>query len=166
MSDTAETAWASNPIPIVVPCHRVLRSGGGLGGYTSGIERKEYLLALVGRMLVSCRGRLRIQPEPGEVVEWLEALAASEYREQPRSRVRIPLSPPAAEPDSRRVEVPDGPSRVRLVKTIWEQDGYGSRSTTLIPLLLTNSTPHRLRRNTCWGCRRPTRMSSERQSSA
>ena len=39
----------SNPIAVVVPCHRVLRSGGGLGGYTGGIERKQYLLALEGQ---------------------------------------------------------------------------------------------------------------------
>ena len=38
----------SNPIPVVVPCHRVLRTGGGLGGYTGGLERKEFLLALEG----------------------------------------------------------------------------------------------------------------------
>jgi methylated-DNA-[protein]-cysteine S-methyltransferase len=39
-------ALGSNPIPVVIPCHRVLRSGGGLGGYTGGIERKQALLAL------------------------------------------------------------------------------------------------------------------------
>lgn len=39
-------ALGSNPIPIVVPCHRVVRSGGGLGGYTGGTHRKEHLLAL------------------------------------------------------------------------------------------------------------------------
>lgn len=38
----------SNPIPVVVPCHRVLRTGGGLGGYTGGLERKQFLLALEG----------------------------------------------------------------------------------------------------------------------
>jgi methylated-DNA-[protein]-cysteine S-methyltransferase len=42
------TACATNPIPIVVPCHRVLHSGGGLGGYTGGLERKQYLLRLEG----------------------------------------------------------------------------------------------------------------------
>lgn len=36
----------SNPMPVVVPCHRVVRTGGGLGGYTGGIERKQFLLAL------------------------------------------------------------------------------------------------------------------------
>jgi methylated-DNA-[protein]-cysteine S-methyltransferase len=36
----------SNPMPVVVPCHRVVRTGGALGGYTGGIERKEFLLAL------------------------------------------------------------------------------------------------------------------------
>ena len=33
------TAWARNPVPVVVPCHRVVRTGGGLGGYTGGIEQ-------------------------------------------------------------------------------------------------------------------------------
>jgi methylated-DNA-[protein]-cysteine S-methyltransferase len=35
----AGNALGSNPIPIVVPCHRVLHAGGGLGGYTGGLER-------------------------------------------------------------------------------------------------------------------------------
>ena len=39
-------ALGSNPIPVIIPCHRVLRSGGGLGGYTGGVERKQALLAL------------------------------------------------------------------------------------------------------------------------
>jgi methylated-DNA-[protein]-cysteine S-methyltransferase len=41
-------ALGSNPIPIVVPCHRVLASSGGLGGYTGGLERKRALLAIEG----------------------------------------------------------------------------------------------------------------------
>jgi len=44
----AGNALGSNPIPIVVPCHRVLHAGGGLGGYTGGLERKRYLLRLEG----------------------------------------------------------------------------------------------------------------------
>jgi methylated-DNA-[protein]-cysteine S-methyltransferase len=44
----AGNALGSNPIPIVVPCHRVLHAGGGLGGYTGGIDRKRYLLQLEG----------------------------------------------------------------------------------------------------------------------
>jgi methylated-DNA-[protein]-cysteine S-methyltransferase len=42
----AGNALGANPVPIVVPCHRVLHSGGGLGGYTGGLERKQFLLAL------------------------------------------------------------------------------------------------------------------------
>jgi methylated-DNA-[protein]-cysteine S-methyltransferase len=42
------SAMANNPVPIVVPCHRVLRSGGALGGYGGGLEVKKYLLALEG----------------------------------------------------------------------------------------------------------------------
>jgi methylated-DNA-[protein]-cysteine S-methyltransferase len=40
------TAMATNPIPIVVPCHRVLRTGGHLGGYGGGLDAKVKLLAL------------------------------------------------------------------------------------------------------------------------
>jgi methylated-DNA-[protein]-cysteine S-methyltransferase len=40
----AGNALGANPIPIVVPCHRVLHSGGGLGGYTGGLDRKRLLL--------------------------------------------------------------------------------------------------------------------------
>ena len=46
----AGNALGSNPIPIVVPCHRVVRTGGALGGYTGGVERKEYLLSLEGAL--------------------------------------------------------------------------------------------------------------------
>src|ERR1700761_580710 len=45
-SRAAGNALGSNPLPIVLPCHRVLHSGGGLGGYTGGLERKRTLLAL------------------------------------------------------------------------------------------------------------------------
>ena len=44
----AGNALGSNPIPIVVPCHRVLHAGGGLGGYTGGLDRKRFLLRLEG----------------------------------------------------------------------------------------------------------------------
>jgi methylated-DNA-[protein]-cysteine S-methyltransferase len=39
-------ALGANPIPIVVPCHRVLASSGGLGGYTGGLDRKRRLLGI------------------------------------------------------------------------------------------------------------------------
>ncbi len=42
----AGTALGANPLPIVIPCHRVLHSGGGIGGYTGGLARKQRLLAL------------------------------------------------------------------------------------------------------------------------
>jgi methylated-DNA-[protein]-cysteine S-methyltransferase len=47
-SRAAGNALGANPIPIVVPCHRVLRSGGALGGYAGGLERKRALLELEG----------------------------------------------------------------------------------------------------------------------
>jgi len=39
-------AMGANLLPIIVPCHRVLRSNGGLGGYSGGLQWKERLLAL------------------------------------------------------------------------------------------------------------------------
>ena len=45
----AGNGLGSNPMPVVVPCHRVVRTGGGLGGYTGGIARKEFLLTLERR---------------------------------------------------------------------------------------------------------------------
>jgi methylated-DNA-[protein]-cysteine S-methyltransferase len=44
----AGNALGHNPIPIVVPCHRVLRTGGAIGGYTGGLDRKVKLLATEG----------------------------------------------------------------------------------------------------------------------
>jgi methylated-DNA-[protein]-cysteine S-methyltransferase len=45
-------ALGSNPMPIVVPCHRVLHTGGrGIGNYTGGVHRKEALLRLEGVLL-------------------------------------------------------------------------------------------------------------------
>jgi methylated-DNA-[protein]-cysteine S-methyltransferase len=43
-------ALGSNPIPIVVPCHRVLRTGGDVGGYAGGPSRKRRLLTLEGSL--------------------------------------------------------------------------------------------------------------------
>lgn len=40
------TACATNPLPVVVPCHRVVRSDGTLGGYLAGLDVKRALLAL------------------------------------------------------------------------------------------------------------------------
>ena len=39
-------ALGRNPVPIIVPCHRVVASGGGLGGFSGGLEMKKHLLGL------------------------------------------------------------------------------------------------------------------------
>jgi methylated-DNA-[protein]-cysteine S-methyltransferase len=44
----AGNALAGNPIPIVVPCHRVIHADGGIGGYTGGLDNKRFLLRLEG----------------------------------------------------------------------------------------------------------------------
>jgi methylated-DNA-[protein]-cysteine S-methyltransferase len=41
-------AVGSNPLPILIPCHRVLAAGGKVGGYSSGLPRKRWLLAHEG----------------------------------------------------------------------------------------------------------------------
>jgi methylated-DNA-[protein]-cysteine S-methyltransferase len=45
-SRAAGNALGANPLPIIVPCHRILHSTGGLGGYTGGLDRKRHLLDL------------------------------------------------------------------------------------------------------------------------
>jgi methylated-DNA-[protein]-cysteine S-methyltransferase len=45
------SAMATNPVPIVVPCHRVLRTGGALGGYGGGLDTKVWLLRHEGALL-------------------------------------------------------------------------------------------------------------------
>jgi methylated-DNA-[protein]-cysteine S-methyltransferase len=46
----AGTALGSNPIPIVVPCHRVIRAGGAIGNYGGGPQMKRFLLELEGAL--------------------------------------------------------------------------------------------------------------------
>ncbi|MFE0673733.1 methylated-DNA--[protein]-cysteine S-methyltransferase [Streptomyces sp. NPDC058867] len=41
-------AMGANPLPVVVPCHRVVESDGGIGGFGGGVETKRRLLALEG----------------------------------------------------------------------------------------------------------------------
>lgn len=44
------TACSTNPLPVVLPCHRVLRSDGSLGGYLGGLDTKRALLKLEGAL--------------------------------------------------------------------------------------------------------------------
>ena len=50
-------AMAHNPVPLIVPCHRVLASDGTLGGYGGGLEMKRRLLRIEGVELASGRRR-------------------------------------------------------------------------------------------------------------
>lgn len=42
-------ACGANPLPIIIPCHRVVAAHGGLGGYSGGLWRKEHLLSFEQR---------------------------------------------------------------------------------------------------------------------
>jgi methylated-DNA-[protein]-cysteine S-methyltransferase len=50
-SRAAGTACATNHLPLFVPCHRVVRIGGGLGNYGGGVPLKEHLLELEGAVV-------------------------------------------------------------------------------------------------------------------
>ncbi len=45
-SRAAGSACATNPLPLVIPCHRVIAAGGRIGGYGGGLEHKKFLLRL------------------------------------------------------------------------------------------------------------------------
>ena len=45
------TANSKNPLPIIIPCHRIISSNGELGGYSGGLDRKSYLLRHEGKYL-------------------------------------------------------------------------------------------------------------------
>jgi len=45
------TIMNRNPVPIVLPCHRVIGANGSLVGYAGGLERKQQLLRLEGALL-------------------------------------------------------------------------------------------------------------------
>ncbi len=54
------TANGNNPLPVIVPCHRVVRKDGGLGGYGYGIAMKIKLLDMEGVPLISTRRGMKV----------------------------------------------------------------------------------------------------------
>ena len=56
-------AVGANPLPIVVPCHRVVRSDGRLGGYSGGLRSKVALLAIERVDVDGHESRSRVHPE-------------------------------------------------------------------------------------------------------
>ena len=52
-------AHAANPISLMIPCHRVINSQGGISGYAGGVERKKWLLAHEQQVIASrrCHGK-------------------------------------------------------------------------------------------------------------
>jgi len=71
----AGQATAKNPIALVVPCHRVVQSGGALGGYAHGPDRKAWLLAHENVAALSRRRRVKraapAEPDPLPLFEQL-----------------------------------------------------------------------------------------------
>jgi len=53
-------ANGSNPLPLVLPCHRVIATGGGLGGYAGGLDTKRQLLELERSVLEGAPARLAV----------------------------------------------------------------------------------------------------------
>lgn len=60
-------ACAANPVALVIPCHRVIRSDGGLGGYRWGVRRKQKLLSLEASMAKDGPWRLTAPAGPERV---------------------------------------------------------------------------------------------------
>jgi methylated-DNA-[protein]-cysteine S-methyltransferase len=67
-------ANASNPIALIVPCHRVIRTGGALGGYAFGLDCKRWLLAHESTKLSLFHGKPRGDGGADAVVEIVEDL--------------------------------------------------------------------------------------------
>ena len=63
MARAVGQAVGGNPIPIVVPCHRVVRSDGRLGGYSGGLRRKVALLAIEGINVDGYESGSKVHPE-------------------------------------------------------------------------------------------------------
>ncbi len=89
----AGTALGRNPVPFIVPCHRVLRTGGGLGGYYFGLPMKEWLLDLERHTPIlegsattrivcrlGCSASPRIRPENRVVFAAVEDARSVGYR--------------------------------------------------------------------------------------
>lgn len=57
-------AVGANPVPIVVPCHRVVAGDGSLGGFSGGLAVKHWLLAHEGHGLAPAGEPVRMKPEP------------------------------------------------------------------------------------------------------
>jgi O-6-methylguanine DNA methyltransferase len=57
------TANGSNPLPLIVPCHRVVREDGAMGGYGYGVEMKMALLESEGVPLIKAGGNVKVSPE-------------------------------------------------------------------------------------------------------
>jgi methylated-DNA-[protein]-cysteine S-methyltransferase len=53
-------ALANNPFPIIIPCHRAIRSDGTLGGYQGGLEMKRTLLKMEG-VLFNASGHIKVE---------------------------------------------------------------------------------------------------------
>lgn len=56
------TACGANPVALVIPCHRIVRADGGLGGYAWGVERKARLLQQEQQPTALCAERLAVAP--------------------------------------------------------------------------------------------------------
>ena len=115
----AGNALGSNPIPIVVPCHRVLHAGGGLGGYTGGLDRKRYLLRLGGASLGELNARTpRRAPAGHRASAPARSLAIPPARRIDRSAIGVlaaPSSPPM--PTRRELTAPRRPLRDLVAST-------------------------------------------------
>jgi methylated-DNA-[protein]-cysteine S-methyltransferase len=100
-------ANGSNPVPIVVPCHRVIGANGALTGYGGGLDRKRWLLT-----------HERALPAGAELDLFLPlAVASPDGEAQPAVKIAQPRPVHDDVPDAELREVPDAPIEQREAKT-------------------------------------------------
>ena len=102
-----------NPIPIVVPCHRVLRSGGGLGGYGGGLPMK--------RGAARARGRARAEPSPSRAANAASGAGASITKDQLARRLGQQSRPQDCPPDAHLIV----PAQGAIARHAWSDDYRG-----------------------------------------
>jgi O-6-methylguanine DNA methyltransferase len=128
-SRAAGRALGANPIPIVVPCHRVIGAGGRLTGYTGGLERK---VALLGSRGSSSRAEPQLRGAH-------QAVARGRAQVEDRAPDAVAVHEPGLAQDARCWETPPAETPSERARSVVER-GW-SRATRTAARTLPSSAP-------------------------